>query len=84
MLLNSLKEHKMWNNEEWNFFKQHLSLMLRKTDCILVLADNTKIRCNLQNINKDSSLKELWVNNTETLTPVLIDLNFLKKVIRLD
>jgi hypothetical protein len=74
----------MWNSEEWGFFKQNLISMLKKTDCILVLADNTKIYCNLRNIDKDSSLTELWVNNTETLTPVLIDLNFLKKVIRLD
>lgn len=74
----------MWNSEEWNFFKQNLISMLKKTDCILVLADNTKIYCNLHNIDKDSSLTELWVNNTETSTPVLIDLNFLKKVIRLN
>lgn len=84
MFLNSLKDTDMWNKEEWHFFKQHLILVLKKTDCILVLEDNTKISCNYQNIDKDGSLTEIWVNDIKTLTPVLIDLNFLKKIIRLD
>jgi hypothetical protein len=74
----------MWSQIEWKLFKYFLTTTLKETDCILVFDNEIQLRCNLKNIDLEASSKEMWVNNIESSSPILINLVKLIRIIRLN